>query len=67
MSLKFLQNGIWKAGKKGNIIGTVELKKEGTILNINKIYLIFIYSKTFLNRPHIIKKKADYITCLLPY
>jgi len=40
MSLKFLQNGIWKAGKNGNIIGKVVLKKVGTILNINKIYLI---------------------------
>jgi hypothetical protein len=40
MSLKLFQNGIWKAGKNGNIIGTVELKKEGTILNINKMYLL---------------------------
>ena len=67
MSLKFLQNGIWKAGKNEDIIGKVVLNKEGTILNINKIYLIdIIYAKTFLNRRHIMRKKVDYITCLSP-
>lgn len=61
MSLKFFQNGIWKAGITGNI-GRVVLKKDRTILNINKICLIdttFIYSQNFLNRPHIMRKKVD--------
>jgi hypothetical protein len=37
MSLKFLQNGIWKAGKNENITGIDVLKKEGTILRLIEV------------------------------